>query len=145
MTISSKSLSKVVIMLILVSFNLNVSMIDGQVDFPQRYKVYVTMQNKLPDMQQLGIQCKDRTHDLGFQVVPAGQSWTFYFNPGIINTALFFCAFNWYEGGDVHRFDIYDADRDGGVCDQCTWDIHNYGPCRVTGKGAPKCFPWKNN
>nr|XP_029154561.1 S-protein homolog 5-like [Arachis hypogaea] len=106
-------------------------MIGGQRDFPHRYVVHVKMQNKLPNMQQLGIECKDKHWDSGFKVVPAGQSWTFYFTTNIINTALFFCTFNWYDAG-----------RDGGLCEQCTWDIHKDGPCRVTGNGAPKCYPW---
>ncbi|MED6182680.1 hypothetical protein PIB30_030880 [Stylosanthes scabra] len=147
MTISSSSLSKSkvvfgisMIMAILVSFNLNVGMSDDSV-IPR--KISVTMNNKLNDMQ-LGIRCKEKHWDSGFKIVPVGLSWTFIFHPNpIIFRSLFYCSFTW-STGDLHYFDIYDAKRDVNVCTQCVWDISEKGPCRVSGFGAPMCFPWNN-
>ncbi|RYR57862.1 hypothetical protein Ahy_A05g023550 [Arachis hypogaea] len=126
MTISSKSLSKVVIMLILVSFNLNVSMIDGQVA-PQPIVIVVTMRNKLNDLD-LQIRCDNvKTHDV---------------EQSTRNRIVYNCSFSWYPG--IHRFNIYDEIRDDPAChQQCNWNIKETGPCRVPDIGAPKCYPWE--
>ncbi|RYR57858.1 hypothetical protein Ahy_A05g023546 [Arachis hypogaea] len=143
MTIASSSLSKVVItvsmiMLILVSsFNLNVGMsVDRTITLP--WTVHVTMNNKLNGLR-LGLHCKDKNHDLGVQIVPVGQSWTFLFHTTDFSNSLF----GWLNGG-IHAFDIYVDKRDAHLCQQCTWDISEKGPCRVSGKGAPVCYPWNN-
>ncbi|KAL1356358.1 hypothetical protein HN51_008371 [Arachis hypogaea] len=147
MTIASSSLSKVVItvsmiMLILVSsFNLNVGMsVDRTITLP--WTVHVTMNNKLNGLR-LGLHCKDKNHDLGVQIVPVGQSWTFLFHTTDFSNSLYFCRFGWLNGG-IHAFDIYVDKRDAHLCQQCTWDISEKGPCRVSGKGAPVCYPWNN-
>ncbi|XP_015966145.1 S-protein homolog 5-like [Arachis duranensis] len=143
MTISSKSLSKVVIMLILVSFNLNVSMIDGQVA-PQPIVIVVTMRNKLNDLD-LQIRCDNvKTHDVEQSTrFTRDQSWSFKFIPTLFhrNRIVYNCTFSWYPG--IHRFNIYDEIRDDPAChQQCNWNIKETGPCRVPDIGAPKCYPW---
>ncbi|XP_015966146.1 S-protein homolog 5-like [Arachis duranensis] len=143
MTISSLSLSKVVIMLILASFNLNVSMIDGQVA-PQPIAVDVTINNKLLD-SDLKFHCKDQHSaqvDLGDQTVSTGRSWSFKFLASPFYVPLYSCTFSWHGAPDRH-FDIYEGERDGKACNQdCTWDIYEINPCRVSGTDQ-QCFPWK--
>ncbi|RYR57863.1 hypothetical protein HN51_008367 [Arachis hypogaea] len=143
MTISSLSLSKVVIMLILVSFNLNVSMIDGQVA-PQPIFIAVTISNKLIHLD-LQISCtNNRNKVVQKQTVPNDGSWTFKFLPIIFHGISYSCNFSWDDGKNESRdFNIYNQDRDEKLCHQeCNWEIHETGPCRVSGSDAPKCFSW---
>ncbi|QHO13797.1 hypothetical protein HN51_071226 [Arachis hypogaea] len=136
MTISSLSLSKVVIMLIVVSFNLNISM--------SAETVYVTMVNKLNNTQ-LVIHCHDYNWDSKPQVAPIGQSWAFDFQYNPSSNYLFFCSFAWVEGGifEVRRFNIYETGRDTDVCQDCVWSISEDGPCRISGDPGTECYEWE--
>ncbi|QHO13804.1 hypothetical protein HN51_071230 [Arachis hypogaea] len=143
MTISSLALSNVVIMLILVSFNLNVRMIDAQVA-PQPIFIAVTIRNQLIHLD-LQIDCKNnRNKDELKQTVPADGSWTFKFLPILFHDISYSCIFSWNDGkNQSHNYQIYNQGRDEKLCHQeCDWEIHETGPCRVSGKRAPECHPW---
>ncbi|CAL9213712.1 unnamed protein product [Arabidopsis halleri] len=97
----------------------------------------VTMTNLIGG-PPLTIHCKSKQDDLGPHVVPFRQEYHFKFQPNLWKSTLFFCSFQW--ANQFKRFDIFDAQRDQDVCDQCHWEIKPDGPCRL-GKKA-KCFPW---
>ncbi|KAJ1412286.1 Plant self-incompatibility protein S1 [Sesbania bispinosa] len=103
-------------------------------------KVTVEITNNLSDYQ-LGVHCKDKNHDLGFQVLPIGGSYNFKVSPNLfLNNTLYFCNFNWIT--EAHWFNIYDQERDD--CDDtCHWDIVATGPCKVK-EDSLDCFHWNN-
>ncbi|XP_061351216.1 S-protein homolog 5-like [Gastrolobium bilobum] len=102
--------------------------------FTDNVKVLIT--NKLTNML-LGLHCKDKNHDLGFQVLQVGQTYSFEFQITLILNKLYYCSFNWRTGS--HYFDIYDQVRDN--CTFCVWHIYATGPCLVR-KDDLDCFHW---
>jgi hypothetical protein len=105
----------------------------------QKVTVYVT--NNLTDLQ-LGVDCKDKNYDFGFQTLKFAESYIFRFVPSfLIKNSLYFCSFSWINGN--HKFDIYVQKRDENECDpECHWLIKESGPCKLKAGGAVECFHW---
>jgi len=99
--------------------------------------VYVT--NNITNYQ-LGVHCKDKNHDKGFQSLKYGETYTFAFYPDFpFPTSLYFCGFTW--SNIHHHFDIYVQKRDVNDCgNDCRWIVNESGPCDVS--DGVKCFPW---
>ncbi|XLU58762.1 hypothetical protein S245_053410 [Arachis hypogaea] len=140
------SLSKVVVsmsMLLAIIFSLNFNVgVGGEDDLIPPPIVVVSIYNRLNN-KELGVHCKDKHTDFGFQRVSVGHMWGFTFRPNPLwFTSLYFCSFTWY-GAPVHRFDIYDHNRDKHACETCVWDIFETGPCRVTDNASLQCYAWK--
>jgi hypothetical protein len=104
-------------------------------------KVHVTITNNMT--YQLGVDCKDKNYDFGYQVIKFGESYTFKFKPTlIIGKSLYFCHFNWYSG--EHYFDIYIQKRDQDCGNNCNWVVKESGPCKIK-DGSIDCFQWNPN
>ena len=135
------SFSKVVVSLsmiltILVAFKFNVSESGG---FLIPDKTIVEIINKLNNTQ-LGVHCKDKHHDLGFQTLQVDRTWSFRFRPNPFwQSTLYFCSFVWFQ--HLHHFDVYEQERD--TCTSCNWEIFESGPCRITDESRD-CFNWKD-
>ena len=105
---------------------------------PHKQTVQIT--NRLVD-RYLGVQCKEKQHDLGVHQINVGESYSFKFYPNyFFDITLYYCHFVWLEGD--HYFDIYDEHRDD-YCDKnlCSWEIFATGPCKFE-FGSRKCFKW---
>ena len=101
-------------------------------------KATVEITNKLPNLQII-VHCKDKSHDLGSQILAVDQKWSFSFRPNpIVQVTLYFCHIGW-AGGD-HWFDIYDQERDQYLGHFQPWEIHESGPCRTL--EPRECFGW---
>ncbi|XP_061351217.1 S-protein homolog 2-like [Gastrolobium bilobum] len=107
--------------------------------FTDNVKVIIT--NKLTNMQ-LGVHCKDKTHDLGFQALQIGQSYSFQVTINFRKNKLYFCSFNWIT--DSHYFDIYDQFRDEYCEELCSWEIFETGPCQINAK-TRQCYAWNKS
>jgi hypothetical protein len=117
---------------------------DGESDIFHKPRVNVFITNDLPNLQ-LRLHCKDKTHDLGEQLLNPGQSFTFSFKPSFFGVSLYFCAFSYYGEG-IHHFDIYDEHRDEDNCKhECHWKIKKAGPCKEPSPTEEECFPWPPN
>ncbi|CAL1385875.1 unnamed protein product [Linum trigynum] len=91
----------------------------------------------------LKFHCKSKDDDLGVRVLGHRQSFQFEFNPNIFFKTLFYCSFEWQNGGGVHWFDIYVQTRDWLHCKICEWEVKQSGPCRRTpADGSYKCYNW---
>jgi hypothetical protein len=153
MSISSYQLNPLGRMMITISkFVLLVSMLltifvalqfkDGKSLSTDLDKVTVHVTNNLKDLQ-LGIDCKDKNRDFGFQTLKVGETYTFQFKPlFVLPKSLYFCSFSWINGN--HQFDIYIQTRDFDCGIECTWVIIESGPCKVI-KGSKHCFHWNPN
>lgn len=107
---------------------------------PSNTTVLIT--NNLSRELQLGVHCKDKNTDLGFQVLLNHRTYSFQFwDGGSFSSKLYFCQFNWIDGD--HFFDVFDDRRDFGES-IVQWDIKEQGPCKVKG-GSPRCYPWNSN
>ncbi|KAK2395460.1 hypothetical protein QL285_057197 [Trifolium repens] len=106
-------------------------------------KVTVYIVNNITNLQ-LGVHCKDKNTDIGFQKLNFNQSYVFTFRPKVIfESTLYFCRFTWPN--EFHYFDIYIETRDEEMCNsECHWEINKSGPCRVNGY-IVDCFPWNKN
>jgi hypothetical protein len=104
------------------------------------HKVTVYVANNMTGYQ-LGIDCKDKHHDFGYQVLKFGENYIFRFRPSfLIKRSLYFCSFTWING--FHYFDIYIQTRDESDCkDECHWLVKESGPCKVK-SGSIECFHW---
>ncbi|CAJ2649035.1 S-protein homolog 5-like [Trifolium pratense] len=109
---------------------------------PVPVKVYVT--NNLTGNLQLGIECKDKHQDFGYQIKHFRESYIFTVHPTFLfPTKLFWCSFSWINGAKY--FNIYDQKRDEDDCDkECRWEINAYGPCKLKA-GSIQCFQWNAN
>ncbi|XP_012575279.1 S-protein homolog 5-like [Cicer arietinum] len=105
--------------------------------------VTVFINNNLTDGLQLGVKCKDKTHDIGYKVIKFGEDYIFSLRPNFfLDLTLYFCSFTWING--FHYFDIYDQQRDQNNCvHECHWKINANGPCKIK-KDSIQCFPWKS-
>ncbi|XP_061993837.1 S-protein homolog 6 [Rosa rugosa] len=84
------------------------------------FKVVTSIDNTLPDGQELNVHCKSGDDDLGAQVIPNGGHYEWSFKVNVWATTLFFCSFNCKDGSGT--FDIYRASRDIIRCeDKCNW------------------------
>ncbi|CAI8594574.1 unnamed protein product [Vicia faba] len=102
-------------------------------------RVYISITNNITS-PQLGVNCKDKNHEIGFRSLKFGETYTFDFQPKpIIRASLYFCRFTW--GNEFHYYDIYVEFRDHDVCSKCNWKINKSGPCRTT-EASDTCYPW---
>jgi hypothetical protein len=107
--------------------------------FPGPVTIYVT--NNLTGNLQLGVDCKDKHSDFGYQIIQFKESYIFTVKPTpFIPTKLYFCSFSWIIG--AKHFDIYDKKRDDDDCDkECRWQKNDYEPCKVN-DGSIQYFKW---
>ncbi|CAN0877686.1 S-protein homolog 2 [Linum grandiflorum] len=90
-------------------------------------KTTVVVVNKLEGKSRLTLHCKSKDDDLGVK-------------PG----TLFFCSFQWPNGGGIHWFDIYVQTRDEIECTVCIWNIESHGPCTYNDRTEKYdlCYGW---
>ncbi|AES61730.1 putative plant self-incompatibility S1 [Medicago truncatula] len=117
---------------------------DGESIFFVVPKVTVYVTNNLTNYVQLGVHCKDKNNDIGFQSLHFAESYTFTFRPAYMSyRSLYFCGFSF--NNEFHRFDIYVQKRDQTKCEhECHWQIKESGPCKIN-DGSTECFPWNPN
>ncbi|KAK7316364.1 hypothetical protein VNO77_35348 [Canavalia gladiata] len=103
-------------------------------------KVSIFINNRIPD-QRLGVHCKDKTHDIGYKILPFGGNYSFKLRPDpFLKVTLYFCKFYWFQ--TEHYFDIYKQERDEPDCDTaCYWQIFKTGPCKIK-PTSRECFTW---
>ncbi|GMJ10526.1 hypothetical protein like AT3G16970 [Hibiscus trionum] len=110
------------------------------------HKQDILVYNDLQAGTDLTLHCKSGDNDLGIHVLTYhGNPFEFKFRPHFWAVTLFYCSFEW--NGTVHRFDIYDFNRDFEKCKRCLWNIKANGPCMLnydTNK-YDICYPWKTN
>ncbi|CAJ2633677.1 unnamed protein product [Trifolium pratense] len=112
---------------------------DNSIDL---FRTHVNVVNTLEDNLDLTLHCKSKDDDLGEHLLHQNDSFSWSFRPKWpIGTTLFFCSFAWT--GEFHYFDIFiDGDTGRTDCDDCNWNVHKSGPCRIPDHGEPICFPW---
>lgn len=135
-SVSKFVISFFMLLTILVAFQFN----DGESSIFEKEKVTVYVVNNITNMK-LGVRCKDKNNDAGYQVLDFNQSYAFTFRPmAIIEKSLWFCRFTWPN--EFYYFDIYKEARDEDTCNtECHWEINKSGPCRVNGYNLD-CYPW---
>lgn len=138
MVIISKNVLLPMLLIIFVALQLKEG--NSQWFLPPIVTVYVT--NNMTNYR-LTVHCKDKHHDIGFQTLQYGQSYTFHFRPNAFRlVSLYFCSFSWIN--EFHRFDIYVQKRDQDNCQkECHWAINESGPCKVIDDYI-NCFPWNS-
>lgn len=106
-------------------------------------RVHLSLTNKLSGNLELGVHCKDKHHDLGFQTLGPGQTYSFTLKPNFLaNVVDYWCLFNW--NSDSEYFDVYVQERDNERCHKiCVYEIHQSGPCRIY-EDYPNCYPWNS-
>ncbi|KAK4785621.1 hypothetical protein SAY86_002310 [Trapa natans] len=87
--------------------------------------IHVSVWNKLPGGNNLSIHCKSKDNDLGLQTVRPNQDFAFHFYTNFLGTTLFYCRFKTKYGEGV--YDIYNYKRDVDRCNECTWNVTQYG------------------
>jgi hypothetical protein len=128
----------VLLLIILVALQFK----DGESEIGFFQHVHINITNKL--VYQLGIKCKDKHSDYGYQVLESGQSYTFKFLPTFLRgTSLYFCSFSWING--YRYLDIYIQKRDQDCGNDCQWVVKDEsGPCKIK-TGSIDCFQWNPN
>ncbi|KAE8654107.1 hypothetical protein F3Y22_tig00117056pilonHSYRG00892 [Hibiscus syriacus] len=103
----------------------------------------VVIHNDIGAGSYLTFHCKSKNDDLGVHVLTYGYTYTIKFRPLFMTGTLYFCGFEW--DGTVHRFDIYDEDRDDPICTHCEWKIKPTGPCMQNPRNSKFdiCYGWK--
>lgn len=127
-------------MLLTISFALDLK--DNESDGFLPHKVTVHVTNNMSN-HELGIDCKDKNTDFGFQSLKYSGSYVFTFRPQFFSGSLYFCKFSWPNV--VHFFDIYIQDRDEETCNSdCYWLINESGPCMVAFNKytSINCYTW---
>jgi hypothetical protein len=106
--------------------------------FPKRVNVYIV--NNITNLQ-LGVHCKDKHTDLGYQQLNFGQTYFFTFKTKpFLENKLYFCRISWTN--EFYYFDIYIEHRDQHQCGkQCHWKIDKSGPCMIKSESY-ECYPW---
>ncbi|CAN0877689.1 S-protein homolog 4 [Linum grandiflorum] len=109
-------------------------------------KTTVVVVNKLEGKSRLTLHCKSKDDDLGVKVLGYNQEYSFKFRPKpfIWPGTLFFCSFQWPNGGGIHWFDIYVQTRDEIECTVCIWNIESHGPCTYNDRTEKYdlCYGW---
>nr|XP_027186963.1 S-protein homolog 18-like [Cicer arietinum] len=140
MTISSSKIMSLVSMLLTILVALQFHDTQSAI-YTKDVHVHVT--SNITDLQ-LGLHCKDKHHDLGFQSLHLGETFTFSFRPKfLLENTLYFCGFSWMN--EFHYFDIYVESRDTHKCKyDCSWKVYKSGPC-LEKPNYEECFPWNPN
>ncbi|MED6201852.1 hypothetical protein PIB30_099264, partial [Stylosanthes scabra] len=120
------SLSMIIVTLIAFKFNVGY----GDDDTPP--SIVINVYNRLSNSEELVVDCKTLSRDLGIQKIPVNQAWIIKFTK--FSNQLFKCTFAW--GNESHGFDIFAASRDIGSV--FNWDIHESGPCGQADGGPTK-------
>lgn len=130
------------VMLLLIILSISGFNIVAGLGFGARTKAHVGIFNDLGHGMDLSVHCKSRDVDVGANIIPVNQTFSFHFRPNFWGTTLYFCKF-WLKN-EVHWFDIYDFRRDHKHCSKCLWKITPDGGCLLnfdTNK-FDLCYPW---
>ncbi|BAT90068.1 hypothetical protein VIGAN_06124000 [Vigna angularis var. angularis] len=103
----------------------------------------VTVTNSLEGGPLLFLHCKSKDNDLGVQDLRPNASFSWKFGVNFFATTLFHCSFQWERV--IHKFVIYDAERDADFCTRCRWIVKHDGPCLILSERKTNCFDWKPN
>ncbi|MED6211300.1 hypothetical protein PIB30_072429 [Stylosanthes scabra] len=89
----------------------------------------------------VGLRCKDKNNDLGFQTLQVDEAWSFKFHPNpAFDTSPYYCYFTWLDDTRAHYFTIYYYQRDR--CSFCSWEVHETGCCKVLSDLKLDCWKW---
>jgi hypothetical protein len=138
MTISVSKIVLSISMLLTICVALQFQNGESNVFLNDSTKILVYITNNITDLQ-LGVRCRSRNRDLGFQTLNFGETYSFS-----IYTAFeemqYFCKFSWTN--EFHYFDIYDQARDYPSCKtECRWKINKVGPCKINAT-SNECYHW---
>ncbi|KAF7814535.1 leguminosin group486 secreted peptide [Senna tora] len=133
-------LMMVVVLLLASSSNSNTNNTNVAQGFGR--KTHVKVNNFLDNDLDLTLHCKSADDDLGVQILRYDQNFEWSFVVNVFGTTLFYCSFQWE--GEFHHFDIYKAERDFFLCEDCIWSIKQDRPCRLDLAlgNFSACYPW---
>jgi len=101
----------------------------------------VIVKNDLGGGKDLVFHCMSADNDLGVKDLHSNETFEWRFGVNFLKRTLFHCTFAWT--GASHKFEIYNAKRDYGSCDVCSWIVRENAPCRVFPTHL-NCFFWNS-
>ena len=107
------------------------------------HKSHVSVTNSLEEGLILTLHCKSADDDLGLQILSPNSSFVWSFAVNFFSSTLFHCSFQWKKDV-IHKFAIYEANRDEFRCMRCNWTIKQDGPCLFLYNHFNSCYPWKD-
>ncbi|KAE9593555.1 putative plant self-incompatibility S1 [Lupinus albus] len=89
---------------------------------------HIYVKNDLGNNILLIAHCESGNRDIGVQNLNYQQEFKFQFQVDISGPTKYNCSLTWDD--KLHRFDVYDSNRDGNQCKDCKWNIQKDRPCR---------------